>query len=66
MRMRGRRVFVLCRILAPHFTAGISVDKVVHRAPPIVKYMIGWQISQVEDYCRKKGWTLELVPEKIN
>jgi len=57
---------LLYQILAPHFTAGISVDKVVHRAPPIIKYMIGWQINQVEDYCRKKHWKIEAVPEKIN
>jgi hypothetical protein len=38
-----------------------GATKVVRIAPPIVKYMIGWQWSQVEDYCRKKGWKIEEV-----
>jgi len=59
----------LYRILAPYFTVGILVEKVtrvVKTAPPIVKYMVGWRYGQVEDYCRKKHWKIEAVPEKIN
>lgn len=53
---------VLLRIMAPHFVAGIEVDggRVV-RAAPIVRYMVGWDGPRFHHYCRKKGWTWEVV-----
>lgn len=42
---------------ASNFTAGIVLeDNVVVKAAPIVKYMNGWTLSRVEDYCRKRHW----------
>lgn len=45
-----------------YFCAGVVVDDLgrVIRAAPIVKYMRGWTLKQVEDYCREKRWTLRL------
>jgi len=59
------------RISAPYFTVGIYVCRVMEEvtfAPPIVKYMKGWDLGQVDDYCWKKKWKLEeldsgLVPD---
>lgn len=43
---------------APHFYVGLAVseDKLVLVAPPIVRYMLGWDIEKVTKYCSKKGW----------
>ena len=49
---------VIVHINAPYFNAGaIVVNGTVTRAAPIVGYMIGWNLSKVVTYCRKKGWT---------
>ena len=58
------------RIDAPHFCAGFEADAsayVVVRAAPIIKYMQGWGVQKVRDYCFKKGWALqaiEILPEE--
>ena len=41
---------------APHFYAGI-VDG---RTAPIIKYMEGWDIYRILDYCELKGWKLNM------
>jgi hypothetical protein len=41
---------------APHFCAGI-VDG---RAAPIIKYMVGWDIDRILEYCEHKGWKLTM------
>jgi len=53
---------LLGRIVAPHFVAGIDVvdDHVVFSAP-ILRYMIGWHVDRVWNYCIIKGWDLERV-----
>lgn len=48
----------LIYIRSPYFTCGIITrDKLVVEAPPIVKYMTGWNTSKVRAYCDKKGWS---------
>lgn len=50
----------LYQITAPHFCAGITTHKDrVDNGAPIVRYMDGWPLSRVEEYCRKKDWQLE-------
>lgn len=57
---------ILYRIEASFFTVGIVAEypEIEHAnqvcvfAPPIVKYMQGWQWHRVEEYCQKKGWRL--------
>lgn len=48
----------MIRIEAPHFTAGVVLGQgmFVIKAPPIVKYMVGWDYHRVMGYCRRKGW----------
>jgi len=42
---------------APHFMCAIVINGgVVIQAAPIVKYMNGWTVGAVKDYCAKKGW----------
>lgn len=51
---------MLVQIMAPHFTAGVLVDEdneIVIATAPIVKYMKGWTLSKVRDYCGRKGWS---------
>lgn len=52
---------LLYQIQAKHFTAGLEVrkfDAEVVFAAPIVKYMKGWSLGEVEVYCEKKGWKI--------
>lgn len=56
-------IIQMIRIEAPHFVAAVVLDdfsKVI-RAAPIVRYMLGWHMTGVMGYCRKKGWAYELV-----
>lgn len=47
----------MIRIVAPHFVAGVVIeDRRVVKAAPIVKYMIGWSVTRVLTYCRRRGW----------
>lgn len=42
---------------APHFCVGVVLQKDrVTCAAPVVKYMIGWSLDKVVEYCSKKGW----------
>ena len=57
---------ILYRIEAPFFTVGIEAEypEIEHAgmvcvfAPPIVKFMKGWEWGKVEKYCEKRGWRL--------
>jgi hypothetical protein len=53
----------ILRVECRYFTAGAIIGlegKVVFTAP-IIKYMNGWTQSQVEAYCKKKGWSCEYI-----
>lgn len=51
----------MIRITAPHFCAGFVADSVVTKeCAPILSYMRGWTGRQVADYCKRKGWALEV------
>ena len=55
----------LYQITAPHFVAVFeydTVDKVVFRSAPIIKYLNRWQFKDIAEYCNRKCWKLELVP----
>jgi len=58
---------MLLRIEAPHFVAGVETrltftsGEQVSRAAPIIKYMKGWNVSRVYEYCEKKGWNLRVL-----
>jgi hypothetical protein len=46
-----------CRIVAPHFVAGIDLqDGVVTKAAPIVRYMLGWGAESVQRYLDEHEW----------
>ena len=50
----------IIHITAPYFSAGVLVrNSVVYKAAPIVKYMVGWSVERVMEYCQKKGWKVE-------
>ena len=52
---------VLRVVMAPYFVAGVCFrNDVVTRAPPIVKYMIGWNLDKFTRYVTRKGWTISL------
>ena len=54
----------LLRIEAPHFVAGLVLErKRVVDGAPILRYMRNWSYSQVRNYCAKKGWSWEEVDE---
>lgn len=46
-------------ITAPHFVAAVILDpraRIVIRAAPILRYMLGWTEERVVDYLKFKGW----------
>ena len=57
MKVRSQ---LICHITAPRFVAGVMLDgetRTVHRAAPIVHYMLGWPLHAVIDYCNRKHWS---------
>ena len=55
----------LISIDAPHFSAGVVLEKdVVVRAAPIIGYMKGWTSVEVSRYAAKKGWTIRETGEE--
>ena len=69
----GIEVKMLYQIKAPYFTAGLFFgyskgdDLFVMEAAPIIKYMKGWNLNRLENYCKRKGWDcneVELTKEK--
>ena len=54
-------VFKFYRIVAPHFVAGLAVEKdtnKVVKAAPILNWTINKSWFYVESYANKKGWIL--------
>ena len=52
----------LVRISAPHFVAGLWLDKGrVQQTAPILRYMQGWTAAKMDRYCQRKGWRAENV-----
>ena len=50
----------MIRIVAPHFVAGLEHNtRVAKRCAPIIKYMLGWRLQQIREYCRTKHWQCE-------
>ncbi len=50
---------MMLRISAPHFVAGIVRGGL---CAPIIRYMKGWTLAQIESYCAKKSWEVERMP----
>lgn len=46
------------QIKSGYFTAGLVFNREgrVTQAAPIIKYMKGWYIGRVHEYCLIKGW----------
>ena len=56
---------MLYQITAPHFCAGIYLDKDgVYKSAPIIRYMCRWRLDQIQGYCKRKGWKMDLLAEK--
>jgi hypothetical protein len=49
---------MMYRITAPYFVAGIVRGGL---CAPIIRYMQGWTGKQIHDYCRKRGWQIEVI-----
>src|ERR1700754_2554255 len=53
---------MLFQILAPHFCAGIEFrDGIAVLAAPILRWSTGKRQSELEQYCQRKGWSMEPV-----
>lgn len=50
---------MMIRIVAPYFVAGIVKGGSV---APIIKYMKGWTLKEIQEYCKRKGWEVEIYP----
>jgi len=53
---------MLLQIISNHFCAGIEFkDFEVIRCAPILKYMRGWRLHKVKNYCESKGWKVTVI-----
>ena len=51
---------MILQIDSGYFCAGVVLDNDrVQRTAPIVKYMLGWTLQRVRDYCERKSWRLQ-------
>jgi hypothetical protein len=51
------------QVRAPYFTAGFMASgEVCTRAAPIIKYLLGWDLSRIHRWARSKGFIVEYVP----
>lgn len=59
------RAITHIRIEAPHFVAGAEVSggKIV-RTAPIIHYMLGWSVDDLNEYCRRREWLLDYTYEQ--
>lgn len=49
------------QITAPHFCGAVEiVNGKVFDTAPIVKYMMGWELKRMLNYCADKGWRCDL------
>lgn len=49
----------LITIDSGYFNAGaVLFENKVITVAPIIKYMMGWSIQKIENYCYKKGWMM--------
>jgi hypothetical protein len=58
---RGPDGFLLVRITAPHFCAGLRLCRDGNACAPILQYMRDWSLSRIRNYCRDMEWKLEVV-----
>ena len=57
---------MLIRIESPYFVAGATVDDnycYCQKAAPIIKYMKGWHMTGIINYCKKKKWKYTITQE---
>jgi hypothetical protein len=49
----------LIRIDSGHFIAGaiIENDECI-KCAPIIKYLLGWDVQEIKNYCERKKWKL--------
>jgi len=54
----------LLQITAPHFCAGLVVQKgIVIEAAPILRWAKGKRWVEVQDYFNRKGWEIAVADE---
>lgn len=59
-----RRLVV--RVVAPHFVAGVVIDRPDHRvvrAAPILAWVIGKHEDELRTYFRRKGWNASIIAD---
>lgn len=45
------------QITTSWFVAGLKYkNNIVFEAAPVLKYMEGWTLDAVKEYCHRKGW----------
>ena len=57
---------ILLRLTLSSAIAGVELagGRVV-RAAPVIRYMLGWSVRRVQDYCQRRGWRWQLVSESL-
>jgi len=48
----------LLQITTSYFCAGVEVSG---RAAPIIRYLKGRSEKEITEYCKRKGWKVEIV-----
>lgn len=47
-------------IISPYFMAGLVYKE---RAAPIIHYMKDWEFEKIQEYCKKKKWSIKTEEE---
>lgn len=53
---------LLIHVVSQKFVAGLVCPNgtLVHDAPPIARYMVGWPLARVRTYAQEKGWLVHV------
>lgn len=52
------------RITAPHFCAAYDLRS--GRIAPIIAYMRRWKLDRINDYCKRRGWEVEVFTDETD
>ena len=57
-----KTIETIVEIIGPNIKANVVLwNDQVAKVDPVVGFALGWQRTQLRDYCTKNGWTMVIV-----